>query len=261
MPIQSFTVTFLGTGTSQGVPMIACNCNVCHSKNIKDKRLRSSVLLTINGRNYVIDTGPDFRYQMLRENVQELDGVLFTHEHKDHTGGLDDVRPFNYFLNKDIDLYCNDLVEKAIKRDFYYAFSENPYPGVPKYNVIHIDKNHTFLLNNGTEVQPIEVMHYKLPVIGFRIGDFTYITDCKTISDIEFEKLKGTKVLVLNALRESEHISHLNLAEALDIINKIKPDQAYLTHISHTFGCHNDIEKKLPENVHPAYDGLKLIIN
>lgn len=257
---HSFTVTFLGTGTSQGVPMIACDCEVCTSKDTKDKRLRSSVLLTIDGQNYVIDTGPDFRYQMLRENVKNLEGVLFTHEHKDHIAGLDDIRPFNYFQHKDIHLYCYDLVEKSIRRDFYYAFGENQYPGVPKLTVVQIDKNHPFSLSNGVSVQPIEVMHYHLPILGFRIGDFTYITDCKTIAPEEMEKIKGTKTLVLNALHERPHISHLNLKEALEIIDIIQPENAYLTHISHSFAKHTDIEKKLPINVHAAYDGLKLEI-
>lgn len=260
MSIDSFAVTFLGTGTSQGVPMIACPCEVCHSSDSRDKRLRSSVLLTINGKNYVIDTGPDFRYQMLRENVQHLDGVLFTHEHKDHTAGLDDVRPFNYFDKKDIDIYCDKLVEKAIKRDFYYAFAEHSYPGAPKFNVISINKNHNFSLNNGIEVIPIEVMHYKLPILGFRIANFAYITDCKTISDEEIKKLEGVDYFVINALKEGPHLSHLNLQEALELIEKIQPKHAYLTHISHSFAKHVDIEKKLPANVFPAYDGLSLKI-
>lgn len=260
MSISSFTVTFLGTGTSQGVPMIACDCEVCQSTDPKDKRLRSSVLLTINGKNYVIDTGPDFRYQMLREHIKDIDGILFTHEHKDHIAGLDDIRPFNYLQHKDINLYCYDLVEKAIRRDYYYAFGEHKYPGVPSLNILPIDKDHSFQLNDEIDVHPIEVMHYKLPVLGFRIGDFTYITDCKTIEPKELEKIKGTKILVINTLHERPHISHLTLQEALDIIHIIQPENAYLTHISHSFAKHEAILKKLPRNVYPAYDGLKLTI-
>lgn len=261
MKASSLTVTFLGTGTSQGVPMIACECEVCQSTDTRDKRLRSSVLLTIDEQNYVIDTGPDFRTQMLREEVKDIDGILFTHEHKDHIAGLDDIRPFNYLRQKNIDLYCYDLVEKAIRRDYYYAFGEHQYPGVPQLKIIPINKNQSFELNNGVTVTPIEVMHYKLPVLGFRINDFTYITDCKTITPEELKKIKGTKTLVINALHERTHISHLNLQEALDLIEIIQPEEAYLTHISHSFAKHVDIEKKLPSNVHPAYDGLKLVIN
>jgi len=258
--IESFSVTFLGTGTSQGVPMIACECEVCKSSDPHDKRLRSSVMLTINGHNYVIDAGPDFRYQMLRENVKDIDGILFTHEHKDHTAGLDDVRPFNYFTKKDIQIYCDDLVEKALRHDYYYAFAEHKYPGVPKLDLISIDKDHRFQLQIGVEVQPIQVMHYKLPITAYRIGDFAYITDCKTIADEEREKLRGVKVMVCNALRREEHISHMNLQQALELIDWVKPENAYLTHISHAFDKHVNIEKELPSNVHPAYDGLKLIL-
>lgn len=260
MPINSFKVTFLGTGTSQGVPMIGCTCVVCQSSDTKDKRLRSSLLITINGKNYTIDTGPDFRYQMLRENVTDLDGILFTHEHKDHTAGLDDIRPFNYLRKKNMDIYCDELVEKALKRDFYYAF-ENSYPGVPQINLHTINKNQSFYLQEDIEVIPIEVMHYKLPVLGFRIANFTYITDCKTISEQELEKVKGTEVLVINALREEEHVSHLNLTQALELIEKIQPKQAYLTHISHHLGTYEAILNKVPENVKPAHDGLTLVLN
>lgn len=258
MSLSSFNVTFLGTGTSQGIPLIGCECHVCQSKDKKDKRLRSSVLLEINGRNYTIDAGPDFRYQMLRENVKDLDGILFTHEHKDHLAGLDDVRPFNYLNDKDIDIYCDVRVEKALKRDFYYAFAEEKYPGVPRLNMNIIDKNEPFYLQENVKVIPIEVMHHKLPVMGFRIENFTYITDCKTISNEELRKLKGTEVLVINALRETPHLSHLNLEEALELIEKINPKKTYLTHISHHLGTYEEILQKLPKNVFPAYDGLKL---
>lgn len=260
MSIHSFKVTFLGTGTSQGVPMIACPCAVCHSDDHRDKRLRSSVLLEINGHNYTIDAGPDFRYQMLRAGVLHLDGVLFTHEHKDHTAGLDDVRAFNYLDKKDMNIYCDAQVEKALKRDYYYAFGEKSYPGVPRFNLMQIDKDHHFKLNDEVEVVPIEVMHYKLPILGYRIGDFAYITDCKTISDRELMKLEGVKIFVINALKEGPHISHLNLEEALALIEKVHPERAYLTHISHSFAKHRDIEKKLPLNVFPAFDRLVLDI-
>lgn len=259
MPIQSFQVTFLGTGTSQGVPMIGCDCIVCLSEDTKDKRLRSSILLTINGGNYAVDTGPDFRYQMLRADVKDLEGVLFTHEHKDHTAGLDDIRPFNYLRKKEVVVYCDKLVEKALKRDYYYAF-DNSYPGVPQIKLDIISKEQPFYLQEDVKVLPIEVLHYKLPVLGFRIENFTYITDCKTISGIELEKVKGTEILVINALREEEHISHLNLEEALELIAKIQPKQAYLTHISHHLGTYEAILKKLPKNILPAYDMLSLTV-
>jgi phosphoribosyl 1,2-cyclic phosphate phosphodiesterase len=260
MALNSFNVTFLGTGTSQGIPLIGCECSVCSSKDKCDKRLRSSILIEINGKNYSVDAGPDFRYQMLRENVKQLEGILFTHEHKDHVAGLDDVRPFNYLNNRDMDIYCDDLVERALKRDFFYAFSEVKYPGVPRLNLIHIDKDTPFFLQDEVKVTPIEVLHYNLPVLGFRIENFTYITDCKTISEEELEKIKGTEIFVINALREEEHISHLNLQEALEFIERIQPKQAYLTHISHHLGKNEDLVKKLPSNVLPAYDGLKLAI-
>lgn len=254
-----FKVTFLGTGTSQGVPVIACDCDVCSSDNKKDKRLRSSILIEYFGKNYVIDTGPDFRQQMLREKVQTLDGVLYTHEHKDHLSGMDDVRAFNYKQKRDMEIYCDANVERALHREYYYVFTENKYPGVPSVNINLIDKNPFEI--GGMKVTPVEVLHYKLPVLGFRIEDFTYITDAKTISQEEREKIRGTKVLVINALRREEHLSHFNLEEALAFIDDIKPEKAYLTHISHLFGKHRDIKKDLPENVKVAYDGLKLILN
>lgn len=253
-------VTILGTGTSQGVPVIACDCEVCTSDNPKDHRLRCSVLVSIGDENFVIDTGPDFRQQMLREKVTTLSGVLFTHEHKDHVAGMDDVRAFNFREKRDMQVFCSERVLEALKREFSYVFGENTYPGIPKINVNLIDQS-VFELPNGTSVQPIEVMHYMLPVLGFRIGDFTYLTDAKTISETEKQKLAGTKLLIVNALRREEHIAHFNLEEALAFIQEVKPDKAYLTHISHLFGKHEDIEKELPENVFVAYDGLTLEIN
>ena len=253
-------VTILGSGTSQGVPVIACDCAVCLSKDSKDKRLRASILFNIDGKNFVVDAGPDFRTQLLRENVQQLSGILFTHEHKDHIAGLDDVRAFNYKQNRPMDVYCNAAVEQALKREFYYIFENANYPGVPKITLNNITKNR-FELNNGVEVQPIEVMHYKMPVLGFRLGDFTYITDAKTISEEEVLKVLGTKILIVNALHLSPHISHFNLEEALEFIAHINPEKAYITHISHLFGTHQQIEKLLPPNVFAAYDGMKIKID
>ena len=252
-------LTFLGTGTSQGVPVIACDCGVCLSTDIRDKRLRSSVMITINNLNYLIDCGPDFRQQMLREEIQDIRAILFTHEHKDHIAGMDDVRAFNFKHQKDMDVYCDMNVQKALLREFPYVFSDNKYPGVPEVNIHQINSNESFNID-GNLFTPIEVMHYKLPVLGFRVNDLTYITDAKTISRKEIEKIKGTRVLVINALRISEHISHFNLKEALSFINEVKPEVAYLTHVSHLMGQSEDVEKQLPDKVMLAYDGLKVDI-
>ncbi len=250
-------VTILGSGTSQGVPVIACNCKVCSSENPLDKRLRSSVMITYNGKNYVIDAGPDFRQQMLNHKVQSLEAVVFTHEHKDHIAGLDDVRAFNYKQQRNFDVYCSESVEKALRREYHYAFSDDKYPGIPLID-LHNIKNELFTINNELTFQPIQVMHYKMPVFGYRIGEFTYITDAKTISEEEIEKVKGTKVLVVNALHEDAHISHFNLSEALAFIEKVQPEKAYLTHISHLFGTSDYINSILPKNIFLAYDGLKI---
>ena len=256
---NALNITVLGSGTSQGVPVIACNCMVCTSNNPKDKRLRCSILISYKGENYVIDSGPDFRYQMLRENVQTLRAVLFTHEHKDHVSGLDDVRAFNFKEDRDMQVYCSKRVEIALKREFHYVFDEDKYPGVPLIQLNTI-QNEKFTLPGGLEVQPIEVMHYKMPVMAYRIKDFAYITDAKTISESEREKLKGVKVLIVNALRIQEHISHFNLNEALQLIEEVKPEKAYLTHISHLFGTHEEIQTLCPPNVYPAFDGLKIAL-
>ena len=256
---NALNITVLGSGTSQGVPVIACNCKVCTSNNPKDKRLRCSILISYNGENYVIDSGPDFRYQMLRENVQTLRAVLFTHEHKDHVSGLDDVRAFNFKEQRDMQVYCSKRVEVALKREFHYVFDEDKYPGVPLIQLNTI-QNEKFTLPGGLEVQPIDVMHYKMPVIAYRIKDFAYITDAKTITESEREKLKGVKVLIVNALRIQEHISHFNLDEALQLIEEVKPEKAYLTHISHLFGTHKEIQALCPSNVYPAFDGLKIAL-
>ncbi len=251
-------VTFLGTGTSQGVPMIANNDPVCLSADPKDKRLRSSVMITWDDVCYIVDCGPDFRQQMLRENVQDIDGVLFTHEHSDHTAGIDDLRPFSYKMG-DVPIYARERVLENLKLRFAYIFDkENRYPGAPKLqgNPITTDAFHL----DGVKVQPIEVMHGKLPINAYRFDDVAYITDLKTIADSEKEKLKGIRVLIVNALRIEEHPTHLNLEEALDFVKEINPESAYFTHISHKLGFHREVEKRLPKNVFMAYDGLQIEI-
>tara|TARA_R100001369_G_scaffold77623_1_gene107073 strand:+ start:2653 stop:3429 length:777 start_codon:yes stop_codon:yes gene_type:complete len=256
---SELTVTFLGTGTSQGVPVIGSDHPVCKSNDPKDKRLRVSVLLQWNNYNYVIDCGPDFRYQMLREGVTHLNGILLTHEHSDHTAGIDDIRPF-YFKQGNIPFYAHKRVFKSLHDRFAYIFEiENKYPGAPTLDEIEIDKNTPFIISE-KKVIPIEAMHNTLPVLGFYIDGFTYLTDVKTVSEEEVEKIKDTKVLVVNALREKEHYSHFNLEEALAFIEKINPERAYLTHISHLMGFHEEASKQLPENVFMAYDTLKIKI-
>ncbi len=252
-------VTFLGTGTSQGIPVIACECEVCQSENNKDKRLRVSVFIETEKNKLVIDTGPDFRTQMLREKVQDIDGVLYTHEHKDHIAGMDDVRPFCFKHSKEIEIYAHKRVLKALSREFHYVFDEHfYYPGIPRISANEIT-NSPFLINEEL-ITPIEGLHYKLPVFGYRIGDFTYITDMNFISEEEIDKIKGTKVLVLNALQKTPHVSHFTLEEAIEMVKKINPKKAYFTHMSHTMGLHNKVSKELPEGIEFAYDGLKITI-
>jgi phosphoribosyl 1,2-cyclic phosphate phosphodiesterase len=252
------TITFLGTGTSQGVPVIACGCEVCTSTDANDNRLRTSILIEADDKTIVIDSGPDFRYQMLRAKVKHLDAIVFTHEHKDHIAGMDDVRAFNYFQGGPVDVYADTRVQKALIREFPYIFDGSAYPGIPQIVVHPIDLNP---FNIGSvKFTPIEVLHYKLPVLGFRINDFTYITDAKTVSETEKQKLKGTKILVINALQKQKHISHFTLDEAIDFANDIGAEKTYLTHISHRLGKHGDISKELPSNIALAYDGLKLKI-
>jgi phosphoribosyl 1,2-cyclic phosphate phosphodiesterase len=254
----SLTITFLGTGTSSGVPMIACGCDVCTSKDHKDKRLRSSIFVQSPDTNLVVDTTPDFRYQMLRENIKKLDAVLFTHPHKDHIAGLDDIRPFNYFQEKPMPIYANQMTEEAIRRDFHYAFSNTKYPGTPDIVTNTIDEG-SFEIS-GINIQPILVWHLKMPVYGYRFNDFTYITDANRIDDEEKEKIKGSKVLVLNALRNEKHISHFNLDEAIELSLELEAEEVYFTHISHQLGTHEKVSSKLPKHIHLAFDGLKIIV-
>ena len=252
-------ITFLGTGTSQGIPVIACECEVCQSKNEKDKRLRVSVLVETKKNTFVIDTGPDFRTQMLRAGVQDIDAILYTHEHKDHVAGMDDVRPFCFKHNKEIEIYGHQRVLNHLKREFHYVFDERfNYPGIPRINPNEIT-NSPFTINE-ENIVPIDGLHYKLQVFGFRIGDFTYITDMNYISDQELEKVKGTKVLVLNALQKKPHISHFTLEEAIEMVKQISPEKTYFTHMSHSLGLHDEIMKELPENIELGYDGLEIII-
>jgi len=251
-------VNFLGTGTSQGVPVIACHCDVCTSTDPRDNRLRTSILVESENTTLVIDTGPDFRQQMLRANVNKLDAVVFTHEHKDHVAGLDDVRAFNFSTGSSMDIYCTNRVGEALKREFHYVFSDNKYPGIPKLD-LNIINNETFSVND-LELIPIEVIHYILPVMGFRIGDFTYITDAKTISEEEKQKIVGSKILVLNALRHHDHISHFTLEEAINMVKELEVEQAYFTHISHYLGQHEAVSKDLPKGIDLAYDGLTIRI-
>jgi phosphoribosyl 1,2-cyclic phosphate phosphodiesterase len=251
------TITFLGTGTSQGVPVIACGCEVCTSADTRDKRLRSSILVE-GDKTVVIDSGPDFRYQMLRANVQHLDALVFTHEHKDHVAGMDDIRAFNYKQNSPIDVWAEERVQAAIKKEFHYIFTEFKYPGIPQINLNAIT-NEPFLIGD-IKFIPIEVMHYKLPVKGFRINDFTYITDAKTISESEKQLIKGSSILVINALQKQTHISHFTLEEAIAFAQEIGAERTYFTHISHRLGRHEDISKDLPLGIELAYDGLKLEI-
>jgi phosphoribosyl 1,2-cyclic phosphate phosphodiesterase len=251
-------ITFLGTGTSQGVPIIGCKCEVCSSPDSKDKRLRSSVLIETDTTTFVIDTGPDFRQQMLRENVQKMDAIVFTHGHKDHTAGFDDIRGFNYLQKKAMEVYGDFRVEQVLKRDFYYVFEENKYPGVPDVN-LHIFDNKPFKVG-AEEVIPIEVLHYKLPVFGFRVRDFTYITDANYISEEEKDKIRGSKVLVLNALRRSAHISHFTLEQAIALAEELEIPEVYFTHISHQLGLHKEVDLELPAHIKLAYDGLSVEI-
>jgi len=250
-------ITFLGTGTSQGVPVIACECRVCKSNDLRDKRLRSSILIDINEKRIVVDCGPDFRQQMLRSKIKSIDAILVTHSHKDHLGGLDDVRAFNYILQRPADVYACKEVQNIIKREFFYAFEKDPYPGAPEIN-LHSFGNRRFEIK-GVKVIPIKAIHFNDKfVFGFRIGDFSYISDAKFIPEKEKNKIKGSKIIVLNALRKQKHYSHFNLSEALDLMKEFQPERGFLTHISHQMGIYREIVKELPQNISIAYDGLEI---
>lgn len=236
--------------------MIGCDCEVCTSSDEKDKRLRSSILVQSAKTTLVVDTGPDFRYQMLRQKVKKLDAVVFTHPHKDHLAGLDDVRAYNFFTKRHIDIYADSLTEEAVRRDFYYAFTDTKYPGIPELNLNTISSE-PFVVGD-IPVTPVSVWHLKMPVLGFRFGNFTYITDANRIEDKELEKIRGSEVLVLNALRKQKHISHFTLEEAIEVVQGLKIPTAYFTHMSHQIGLHAEIEAELPANIHLAYDGLEL---
>jgi len=258
-------LTLLGTGTSQGVPVIACDCEVCTSSDPRDKRLRSSAMIEVDGedapegpRTFVIDTGPDFRQQMLQNRVTALDAVLFTHEHKDHVAGLDDVRAFNFRQKRDMDVYATPRVQDALKREFKYVFDPHPYPGIPRVRLHEID-DRPFEVG-GVKVVPLPVVHYKLPVLGFRMGKVAYITDANALAPETWKRLEGVEVLVINALRKESHLSHFNLDEALEVIERVGPSQAYLTHISHLMGKHRDVAIHLPRGVEMGEDGLKISV-
>ncbi len=252
------TIQFLGTGTSTGIPMIGCDCNVCTSTDPKDNRLRASILVQSATTSIVVDTTPDFRLQMLRINNRRLDAVLFTHPHKDHVAGLDDVRAYNFFQRKAMEVYANSLTEEALKREFAYVFADKKYPGIPEINLNTID-NTPFLIGD-IPVTPIEVWHHKMPVLAFRFGDFTYITDANRIEESEKQKIKGSKILVINALRRQQHISHFTLDEAICLANEFLVEKAYFTHISHQLGRHAEVNETLPENCALAYDGLNISV-
>lgn len=249
-------ITFLGTGTSQGVPIIACDCDVCISTNEKDKRLRSSILIEDQGSTFVIDSGPDFRQQLLRAKTKNLDAVIFTHEHKDHIAGLDEVKAFNYLNKKRVDVWADKNVEAAIRREFAYIFSEIKYPGIPEID-LHEITTVPFTINKTTFI-PIDVMHYRLPVKAFRINNFAYVTDANRIVESEKNKLKGLDFLVLNALRREKHVSHFTLQEAIELSQELGAKQTYFTHLSHQLGKHDDISLELPSNIKLAFDGMQL---
>lgn len=250
-------ITFLGTGTSQGVPVICCPCRVCASTNNKDNRLRSSVMIEHEGKIFVVDSGPDFRQQLLRENVKQLDALIFTHSHKDHTAGMDDIRAFNFFMKKPMEVYATEFTQQKLKQEFPYIFQKSDYPGIPELNFHTIAGDENFFIE-GLEIIPIKVLHYKMPVLGFRFGDFTYITDANQIPDEEKKKIYGSKILVLNALQMEPHISHFTFAEAIEVAKEFNAETTYFTHISHRLGLHDEVSAQLPKGIELSYDRLKL---
>ena len=256
MQCPPLKITFLGTGTSSGVPMVACDCGVCKSNDAKDQRLRSSILVQSSKTSFVVDTTPDFRYQMLREQVKKLDAVLYTHPHKDHIAGLDDVKAFTFVSGNAMEIFANELTQEALKREFYYIFTDKKYPGIPQVNINTIDLT-PFSIGD-IPVIPILVWHLNMPVLGFRFGDFTYITDANRMEETEKEKIKGSKTLVINALRHKKHLSHFTLDEAINLVQELNVPQAYFTHISHQLGKHQQINSELPNGVELAYDGMRL---
>lgn len=257
MSYPALTITFLGTGTSTGVPMVACECSVCTSPDKKDNRLRSSILVQSATTSLVVDSGPDFRYQMLRAKVKHLDAILFTHSHKDHLGGIDDVRAFNFFSHEHMQVYASEFTQEAIVREIPYAFYENRYPGLPEIKLNTINSSIPFMVGD-IPVTPIQVWHLKMPVLGFRFGAFTYITDANRIDEEELAKIKGSEVMVLNALRKEQHISHFSLPEAIELSQQLQIPETYFTHISHQMGKHEDVSRELPPGILFAYDGLRL---
>lgn len=256
--MNGIKVTFLGTGTSQGVPVIACKCRVCTSTDVRDNRTRTSILIETEQISVVIDTGPDFRQQCLREKIRKLDAVLFTHEHKDHVAGMDEIRAFNFVNKMVMPVYATKQVFKALQREFAYIFSDDKYPGIPEVKIIDFDKE-KFSIGN-MEVTPIDVQHYRMKVKAFRVNDFAYVTDANLIDDTEKEKLKNLDVLVLNSLRREPHISHFTFNEAIALVAELKPRKAYFTHISHQLGLHEEVNEELPNNIELAFDGLQLVI-
>jgi phosphoribosyl 1,2-cyclic phosphate phosphodiesterase len=254
-------ITFLGTGTSQGVPVIGCHCAVCRSVDYRDKRLRVSVHLQVQGQSIVIDSGPDFRQQALRERIDHLDALVFTHEHKDHTAGMDDIRAYNFKQQQDMPVYAEQRVLDQLRREYAYIFAEHKYPGVPQVQTIPILNDTETFDVQGVAFQPIRALHYKLPVLGFRVGNFTYVTDANHLSSAALDLMRGSDVIVLNALRQEKHISHFSLSEAVAVLEELAPRRAYLTHISHLLGRHREVEATLPDFIRLAYDGLRLEVD
>ncbi|MBQ9584019.1 MAG: MBL fold metallo-hydrolase [Bacteroidales bacterium] len=249
-------VIFLGTGTSSGIPMLGCSCPVCTSADARDKRLRCSVYVEYEGLRLLVDAGPDFRTQLLRENITHVDAVLLTHHHKDHTGGLDDVRSFNYFEQRPFPVYCEEYVQESLRREYCYAFDEHPYPGAPQFE-LHTITDKPFTIGS-VEIVPVRAMHYKLPILGFRFGKFGYLTDASAITDADIEKFRGVEFFVINAIRYTSHISHFSVPEALQVIDKVGARRSFFTHLSHQLPAHEPFAAALPAGVEPAYDGLRL---